>query len=69
VPGALSSLDAGSTKFVFTGMNPRYSGAHFKNILVLGINGKVENRAEFEDRLSAAITNCHHTQLFARAPA
>jgi hypothetical protein len=56
VLAALSSLDAGSTEFVFTWMNPNYSGAHFKNILVLGINGKVENRAEFEDRLSAAIT-------------
>jgi hypothetical protein len=45
-----------STKFVFTWTNPSYSGAHFQNILVLGINGKVENRAEFEDQLSAAIT-------------
>ena len=51
------SLFAGkSTKFVFTWTNPSYSGAHFQNILVLGINGKVENRAEFEDQLSAAIT-------------
>jgi hypothetical protein len=41
---------------VFTWMNPNYTGTHFKTILVLGINGKVENRAEFEDRLSAAIT-------------
>jgi hypothetical protein len=56
VLAALTSLEAGSTKFVFTWMNPNYSGVHFKNILVLGINGKVENRAEFEDRLSAAIT-------------
>jgi hypothetical protein len=52
----LTFSHAGSTKFVFTWMNPNYSGAHFKNILVLGINGKAENRAEFEDRLSAAIT-------------
>ena len=37
-------------------MKPNYTGTHFKTILVLGINGKVENRAEFEDRLSAAIT-------------
>src|SRR5580693_306683 len=56
VLAALTSLDAGSTKFVFTWMNPNYSGAHFRNILVLGINGKVENRAAFEDQLSAAIT-------------
>jgi hypothetical protein len=53
---ALTSLDAGSTKFVFTWMNPRYSGQHFKTILVLGINGKAVNRAEFEDQLSAGIT-------------
>lgn len=46
---------AKSTKFVFTWTNPSYAGAHFVNILVLGINGKVENRAEFEDQLSAAI--------------
>ncbi|MGA7913714.1 MAG: hypothetical protein WCA00_00660 [Candidatus Acidiferrales bacterium] len=51
-----TSVNAKSSKFVFTWTNPSYSGAHFKNILVLGINGKVENRAEFEDQLSAAIT-------------
>jgi hypothetical protein len=56
VLAVLTSLDAGTTKFVFTWMNPNYTGTHFKTILVLGINGKVENRAEFEDRLSAAIT-------------
>ena len=53
---SLPSLDAGSTKFVFTWLKPKYNGEHFKNILVLGINGKVEKRAEFEDQLSAAIT-------------
>jgi hypothetical protein len=52
----LTSLEAGSTKFVFTWMNPHYSGEHFKNILVLGINGRAENRAAFEDQLSAAMT-------------
>ncbi len=52
---AFTSVYAKSTKFVFTWTNPSYSGAHFVNILVLGINGKVENRAEFEDQLSAAI--------------
>jgi len=51
----LTAANGKSTKFVFTWMNPNYSGAHFKTILVLGINGKVENRAEFEDQLSAAI--------------
>jgi hypothetical protein len=49
-------LNGKSTKFVFTWKNPAYSGAGFQNILVLGINGKVENRAEFEDQLSTAIT-------------
>jgi len=52
---ALTSAYAKSTKFMFTWTNPNYAGAHFANILVLGINGKVENRAEFEDQLSAAI--------------
>ena len=52
---ALTAVHGKSTKFVFTWMNPSYTGAHFANILVLGINGKVENRAEFEDQLSAAI--------------
>jgi hypothetical protein len=56
VLAGLTFLGGKSTKFVFTWTNPSYSGAHFKNILVLGINGKVENRAEFEDQLSAAIT-------------
>ncbi len=56
VLAGLTVLDAKSTKLVFTWMNPNYSGEHFKNILVLGINGKVENRAEFEDQLSAGIT-------------
>ncbi|HXN98639.1 MAG TPA: hypothetical protein VN881_06160 [Candidatus Acidoferrales bacterium] len=53
---ALTPLHAGSTKFVFTWMNPTFTGAHFKTILVLGINGKAVNRAEFEDQLSAGIT-------------
>jgi hypothetical protein len=56
VLAGLAVASGKSTKFVFTWMNPSYSGAHFKTILVLGINGKVENRAEFEDQLSAAIS-------------
>jgi hypothetical protein len=56
VSAGFTFLSGKSTKFVFTWKNPSYSGAHFKNILVLGINGKVEIRAEFEDQLSAAIT-------------
>ena len=56
VLAALTFVNGKSSRFVFTWKNPSYSGAHFQNILVLGINGKVENRAEFEDQLSAAIT-------------
>jgi hypothetical protein len=56
VLAVLTVASGKSTKFVFTWTNPSYSGAHFKTILVLGINGKVENRAEFEDQLAAAIT-------------
>ncbi|MGA7853942.1 MAG: hypothetical protein WCA15_11510 [Candidatus Acidiferrales bacterium] len=55
IVATLTSVGAKSSRFVFTWTNPNYSGAHFVNILVLGINGKVENRAEFEDQLSAAI--------------
>jgi hypothetical protein len=36
--------------------NPDYSGGGFTNVLVLALNGKAENRAEFEDELAAAIT-------------
>jgi hypothetical protein len=56
VVAGLAFVNGKSTKFVFTWTNPGYSGAHFHKVLVLGINGKVENRAEFEDQLSAAIT-------------
>ena len=35
--------------------NPNFRGGTFKNILVLALNGKAENRAEFEDELVAAI--------------
>jgi hypothetical protein len=36
--------------------NPTYTGGTFKNILVLALNGKAANRAEFEDELVAAIS-------------
>jgi hypothetical protein len=35
--------------------NPNYSGVRSTNILVLALNGKAENRAEFEDEFVAAI--------------
>jgi hypothetical protein len=50
-------LLASSPKMELSWKNPDYKGAGvFKNILVLALNGKVENRAEFEDELTAAIT-------------
>jgi hypothetical protein len=36
--------------------NPDYAGGGFKNILVLALNGKAANRAQFEDELVAAIS-------------
>ncbi len=48
-------LAASSPKLELSWKNPNYSGGHFTNILVLALNGKAENRAEFEDELVAAI--------------
>ena len=48
-------LSATSPKLLFSWRNPNYSGAQFKNILVLALNGKSEGRLEFEDLLVAAI--------------
>jgi hypothetical protein len=53
---SLVLLGFNSTKLLFSWVNPSYSGAQFKNILVLAINGRASIRAEFEDQLSAAIT-------------
>ena len=52
----LTTFGFHATKLLFTWMNPNYSGAPFKNILVLAINGRASIHAEFEDQLSAAIT-------------
>ena len=50
------ALTAGkSNKLIFTWLNPKYPGIHFKNIMVLGINGKASIRAQFEDQLCAGI--------------
>jgi len=49
-------LAASSPKLLLSWKNPNYSGGHFTHILVLALNGKAENRAEFEDDLVAAIT-------------
>jgi hypothetical protein len=48
-------LAASAPKMLLSWRNPNYSGGRFKNILVLALNGKAENRAEFEDELVAAI--------------
>jgi hypothetical protein len=48
-------LAAASPKLLLSWRNPNYSGAQFKNILVLALNGKSEGRLEFEDLLAAAI--------------
>jgi hypothetical protein len=48
-------LAAVSPKLLLSWKNPNYSGAQFKNILVLALNGKSEGRLEFEDLLVAAI--------------
>ena len=48
-------LAASSPKLLLSWKNPNYSGGHFTNVLVLALNGKAENRAEFEDELVAAI--------------
>lgn len=47
---------ASATKLVYAWKNPQYSGGSFKNILVLAMNGKASGRADFEDRMVAAIT-------------
>jgi hypothetical protein len=48
-------LAAGSPKLAYSWKNPNYNGGTFKNVLVLALNGKAANRAEFEDELVAAI--------------
>ena len=43
-------------KIEFSWKNPTYGGQKFKNVIVLALNGKAANRAEFEDELVAAIS-------------
>ena len=51
----LTLFGAGSPRLEVSWKNPDYKGGNFKNILVLALNGKAVNRAEFEDDLVAAI--------------
>jgi hypothetical protein len=53
---SLAFLATAAPKLVLSWKNPSYEGGTFKNILVLALNGKAANRAEFEDRLVAAIS-------------
>jgi hypothetical protein len=52
----LTLLTVAAPKLEFSWKNPSYAGGPFKNILVLALNGKATNRAEFEDELVAAIS-------------
>jgi hypothetical protein len=54
--GSLALLAVGSPKLELSWKNPNFSGGTFKNILVLALNGKAANRAEFEDELVSAIS-------------
>src|SRR5580693_8740819 len=56
VLASLALVLVAAPKLEFSWKNPNYTGGTFKNILVLALNGKVENRAEFEDELVAAIS-------------
>lgn len=53
---SLALLTVAAPKLEFSWKNPNYTGGTFKNILVLALNGKAANRAEFEDELVAAIS-------------
>jgi hypothetical protein len=49
-------MQAGSPKLELSWKNPDYAGGtNFKNVMVLALNGKSANRADFEDDLVAAI--------------
>jgi hypothetical protein len=45
-----------STKLVMSWKNPKYSGEHFRRILVIGMSANPVVRADFEDAFSAKIT-------------
>jgi hypothetical protein len=55
VAASLASLGASSPKLAYSWKNPNYASGTFKNIMVLALNGKAANRAEFEDELVAAL--------------
>jgi hypothetical protein len=53
---SIALLAVASPKLLLSWKNPGFSGGTFHNVLVLGLNGKAVNRAEFEDQLTAAIS-------------
>jgi hypothetical protein len=54
--GSLALSAVAAPRLELSWKNPNYAGTTFKNILVLALNGKAANRAEFEDELVAAIS-------------
>ena len=54
--GSLALHIVGGPKLEISWKNPHLTGESFKHILVLALNGKAENRVEFEDELVAAIS-------------
>jgi hypothetical protein len=44
-----------STKLIFSWKNPGAPANQYKNIMVLAMNGKASGRADFEDRMAAAM--------------
>jgi hypothetical protein len=53
---SLTCCATGGPKLEVSWKNPNLAGQTFKHILVLALNGKAENRAEFEDELVAGIS-------------
>ena len=55
---SVAVLAVAAPKIEVSWKNPTFTGVPgaFKNILVLALNGKAANRAEFEDELVAAIS-------------
>lgn len=52
----LTFLVAAGPRLEFSWKNPNYTGGNFKNVLVLALNGKAANRAQFEDEFVSAIS-------------
>src|SRR3954454_4237076 len=50
-----SLLNGKSTKLITSWKNPKYSGAAFKKVLVIGMSANPGRRADFEDALAASL--------------